>query len=73
MDSRYRSLFYENKLKKVYLLTTVIAIKVHLDSNGIPLIKKKSRKQNILMKENDGLESKMVVTRVWNFKEILLT
>lgn len=44
LDSRYRSLFYENKLKKGYLLTTVNAIKAHLDSNGIPLIKKKKQK-----------------------------
>ena len=72
MDSRYKGLFsYENKLKKEHLLTTTNEIKVHLDSIGILLIKN-NKKQNTLMKENDCLESKMAVTRVWNFMEIPL-
>ena len=38
LDSRYKSLFYEHKLKKEHLLATMNAIKGHLDSSGIPLI-----------------------------------
>lgn len=72
MDSRYKGLFsYENKLKKEYLLTSTNETKVHLDSTGIPLIKK-NKKQNTVRKEDDCLENKMAVTRVWNFVEIPL-
>lgn len=72
MDSRYKGLFsYENKLKKEYLLTMTNEIKVRLDSTGIPLIKK-NKKQSTLRKEDDCLENKMAVIRVWNFVEIPL-
>lgn len=47
MDSRYKSLFYENKLKKEHLLATSLmnVIKGHLDGSGIPLIKKKEKQK----------------------------
>lgn len=73
MDSRFNGpFFYENKIKKQYLLRVTNEIKVYWDSTGMPLITKKTHKKtkNTLMKENDSLESKMTVTEfeiVWKF------